>query len=93
MHKNWNITVLFIIHEDFDRAWAEHYPITLIILYYRRCLLLCISRIVQTELDDFVEYWNTHKLRKNSHADCPQGIPNDLYDMPELVSIVINNNY
>ena len=29
MHKNWNITVLFIIHEDFDRAWAEHYPVTL----------------------------------------------------------------
>ena len=52
---------------------------------HRRCLLLCISRIVQGELDDFVEYWNTHKLRKNDHADCPQGIPSDLYDMPETV--------
>ena len=30
MHKNWNITVLFIIHEDFDSVWAEHYPVTLI---------------------------------------------------------------
>ena len=27
--KNWNITVSFIIHVNFDHAWAEHYPITL----------------------------------------------------------------
>ena len=27
--KNWNITVLFIIHVNIDRAWAEHYPVTL----------------------------------------------------------------
>ena len=47
--------------------------------------MLCIARIVQTELDDFVKYWNSHKLRKNNRADCPQGIPNDLHDMPEVV--------
>ena len=29
MHKNWNITVSFTIHEDFDCVWAEHYPVTL----------------------------------------------------------------
>ena len=29
MHKNWNINVSFIIHVNFDCAWAEHYPITL----------------------------------------------------------------
>ena len=28
--KNWNINVLFIIHVNFDCAWAEHYPVTLI---------------------------------------------------------------
>ena len=27
--KNWNITVSFIIHMNFDHAWAEHYPVTL----------------------------------------------------------------
>ena len=26
--KNWNITVSFIIHVNFDHAWAEHYPAT-----------------------------------------------------------------
>ena len=30
--KNWNITVSFIIHVNFDHAWAEHYPATLIVL-------------------------------------------------------------
>ena len=30
MHKKWNITILFIIHVDFDHAWAEHYPVILI---------------------------------------------------------------
>ena len=28
--KNWAITVSFIIHVNFDHAWAEHYPVTLI---------------------------------------------------------------
>ena len=27
--KNWNITASFIIHVNFDYAWAEHYPVTL----------------------------------------------------------------
>ena len=27
--KNWNITVSFIIHMNFDHAWVEHYPVTL----------------------------------------------------------------
>ena len=30
--KNWNIIVSFIIHMNFDHAWAEHYPVTLIVL-------------------------------------------------------------
>ena len=28
-HTDWNINISFIIHEDFDHAWAEHYPVTL----------------------------------------------------------------
>ena len=27
--KNCDITVSFIIHVNFDHAWAEHYPVTL----------------------------------------------------------------
>jgi hypothetical protein len=28
--KNWNIKVSFIIYANFDLAWVEHYPVTLI---------------------------------------------------------------
>ena len=27
--KNWNINISFIIHVNFDHAWAEHSPVTL----------------------------------------------------------------
>ena len=30
-----------------------------------------------------MSYWNSHLLRKNRNAACPNGIPDDLYDMPE----------
>lgn len=30
-----------------------------------------------------MSYWNSHLLRRNRVAACPQGIPDDLYDMPE----------
>ena len=29
MDKNWHIAVSFIIHENFDHAWAEYYPVTI----------------------------------------------------------------
>ena len=32
--KNWNITVSFIIHVNFDHVWVEHYPVTLILRVY-----------------------------------------------------------
>ena len=28
MHINWNISVSFVIHVNFDHAWMEHYPVT-----------------------------------------------------------------
>ena len=33
--KNWNITVSFIIHVNFDHVWVEYYPVTkLQVVYY-----------------------------------------------------------
>ena len=29
MDKNSSINISFIIHVNFDHAWAEHYPVTL----------------------------------------------------------------
>ena len=40
--------------------------------------------LLQRELDQFMEDWNSHTMRYNRLADCPTGVsPNDLYDMPE----------
>ena len=32
-HADWNINISFIIHVDFDHVWAEHYPVTLIVIF------------------------------------------------------------
>lgn len=39
--------------------------------------------LLTKELREFVRYWNSHSLRRNRAAECPHGIPDDLYDMPE----------
>ena len=28
--------------------------------------------------------WNTHHMQANKNAFCPQGIPDDLYALPEM---------
>ena len=35
VNKNWNMTVSFIIDVNFDHAWAEHYPVTLMAIHYK----------------------------------------------------------
>ena len=41
--------------------------------------------IIERELSDFVTHWNSHRMRHNSRAECPGGIPDDLFDMPSTV--------
>ena len=40
--------------------------------------------VIERELAEFAEHWNTHMIRSNKKASCPSGIPDDLYDMPLL---------
>ena len=51
--------------------------------FYSFCRQICVSPLLSRELREFVQYWNSHKLRKNRTAEYPQAIPDDLYDMPE----------
>ena len=30
------------------------------------------------------EQWNIHRIRQNRKAGCPAGVPNDLYELPQL---------
>ena len=33
--------------------------------FHRDCLWFCFSELIQNDLDEFVEYWNTHTIRKS----------------------------
>lgn len=39
---------------------------------------------MQKELDQFVEEWNSHRIRQSKNADAPGGIPNTMYYFPSL---------
>ena len=47
----------------------------------RQCLAIVFLPILERELQEFVQYWNSYPLRRNRVTECPQGIPDDLYDM------------
>ncbi|XP_031573563.1 uncharacterized protein LOC116307446 [Actinia tenebrosa] len=47
------------------------------------CLRYCFMNIIQKELDSVAANWNEHRIRKNSTAECPNGIPDELFFLPE----------
>jgi len=49
----------------------------------RQCLAAVFLPLLERELRDFVKHWNSHRMRDNRRAGCPNGIPDDLFDMPE----------
>ena len=44
----------------------------------------CYAHILEEELSDFQTEWNTHRMRKSYGSRCPSGVPNDLYNLPDL---------
>lgn len=51
----------------------------------------CFGQFIQNELDQFLEEWNSHRIRPSKKADAPAGIPNVMYHFPSLTgkSIII----
>lgn len=47
------------------------------------CLWFCFSEVLQKELDEIKEHWNTHFIRKSRH-DTISGRPDSLYYLPQL---------
>ena len=45
----------------------------------RRFFWFAFIPALKVELEAFQQWWNTHQLRKTKSADCPGGIPEDLY--------------
>ena len=40
------------------------------------------SRVLQKNLDEIVEHWNTHRIRKSRH-NCVAGRPDSIFYLPE----------
>lgn len=56
----------------------------IIIELCRKCIAFAFATLLQRDLDEFVMHWNSHRIRKSNLAESPSGVPNDLYDMPEI---------
>lgn len=51
------------------------------LLCYRKCLAFVVIPVLEKEVEDFKNLWNSHATRCNRKSGVPHGIPNDLYVM------------
>ena len=49
---------------------------------HKEALWFCFADQLQTDLDKVKEYWNSHNIRKSSHATV-SGVPDMMYFLPE----------
>lgn len=48
------------------------------------CLVFCFWSVFKSELQQFIHYWNSHRIRNMTAASLPSGVPNFLFSMPEF---------
>ena len=52
--------------------------------FFRFVMAYLFVPILQKELDDFKEtVWNSHRIRKQKDTCLPDGVPNNIYQLPE----------
>ena len=49
---------------------------------FENCLWFCFAHLIQNELTEVCEHWNSHKIRKSRHYTV-DGRPDILYFLPE----------
>ena len=57
--------------------------ITIYYLFYSYALTFVIVPPLTRDINEFVEQWNSHRIRPTTYASCPGGIPDDMFQMPE----------
>ena len=60
------------------------------IITRRKCLALDFVPILERELNEFVQHWNSHHIRPSRKGNCIVEIPNDLYQMPIHYGLLVN---
>ncbi len=41
--------------------------------------------IIQEDLDQVAQEWNTHRIRPSRNAEVPSGVPDQLFFLPQTV--------
>lgn len=67
---------------DFFKDMVEQAILQLGNEFHMECLWFCFSWLIQHDLDNVRDHWNSHYIRK-SRYDTVSGIPNILYMLPE----------
>ena len=45
--------------------------------------------LISKVLAEYTERWNSHEIRPTRLAGCPSGVPDDLYNLPQLTGILL----
>lgn len=56
--------------------------------HYRDSVRFAFGCLLQQQLNSFVLEWNMHRIRPSNMAEAPCGIPNIIFDFPELKGTV-----
>lgn len=53
--------------------------------HFRTLVQYCYMRIIREELEEVKFAWNHHRIRKQKSGDIVPGIPELLYNVPEIL--------
>lgn len=59
----------------------------------RKSMAVAFLPILKKDLHSFMMFWNSHHIRPSRMATCPNGCPDDLFDMPQLYGEILCNHY
>ena len=66
----------------------EGVKIMIIFICIRLCILYIYMPLLELELYNMKQDWNNHRIRLQKRTDRPSGVPNELFDFPELKGTV-----
>ena len=77
----------FSSHLEYHKYVAStcyHHCFVLRLLICRDAVRFSFGPLIQKELDQFVTEWNNHRIRRSNMAEVPNGIPEVLFNFPNL---------
>ena len=51
---------------------------------HKQLIIMIVLPALRRDIEEFVQYWNSHYIRPTSGARCPPGRPDDLYEIPAM---------